>query len=188
VRPPGAWWRGLAPAALWGFAEATLFFIVPDVLLSALTLRCGFAVGIRSALVAAFGAAAGGAAMLLAARVGGWDLVSVLDRLPAISSQMIASTAAAMQEPGWAASLVGGSFSGVPYKLYAAGAGATAIPVWLFVAASVPARLLRFLLVVILVEAIGRPLERELGPARAALLLAGLWLAFYAAYWTLMPG
>ena len=44
---------GLSVAALlWGFAEATLFFIVPDVLLSAIAVRRGRGAALRAAGIA----------------------------------------------------------------------------------------------------------------------------------------
>ena len=53
----------IAIAALWGLAEATLFFVVPDVAISVFTLIRGIPAGLRAALAAAIAAAIGGLAM-----------------------------------------------------------------------------------------------------------------------------
>ncbi len=52
--------RGYALSAAWGFAEATLFFIVPDVIVTFLAFRYGFRRGWIAAAWAAFGAVIGG--------------------------------------------------------------------------------------------------------------------------------
>ena len=78
----------LTGAALWGFAEATLFFLVPDVLLSAIALRRGRLAGV-ACLVALLGALPGGALLY---RWGEREPVAArraLDRLPAISTTTI---------------------------------------------------------------------------------------------------
>jgi len=48
-------------AFLWGFAEATLFFIVPDVLLTLLAVRFGWRRAIMPLLFCLSGAVVGGA-------------------------------------------------------------------------------------------------------------------------------
>ena len=55
--------RANAIASLWGFAEATVFFIVPDVLLSWLALRSPKS-GLIACLFALLGALIGGSAGL----------------------------------------------------------------------------------------------------------------------------
>jgi membrane protein YqaA with SNARE-associated domain len=53
----------MAAAALWGFAEATLFFIVPDVLLSIIAVRRGRRPAWIAMAWTIAGAIAGGALM-----------------------------------------------------------------------------------------------------------------------------
>ena len=52
-------------AFLWGVAEATLFFFVPDVLLSYIGVKRGVRATVRASIIAAAGAAIGGAFMYL---------------------------------------------------------------------------------------------------------------------------
>lgn len=76
-------------AAIWGFAEATLFFIVPDVWLSFVALKKGFRGALWAVCFTVVGAIAGGA-LIYAASI--WNLgatISAIDAVPAISPGMI---------------------------------------------------------------------------------------------------
>ena len=171
-----------ALAALWGFAEATLFFIVPDVLLSWLGLRSQ-----RSALVAS-------AYALIGALLGGWLMYrwAVQDfagirawvlSLPGVSPQLLELARQQLHDIGVLALFKGG-FGGVPYKTYAIHAAAEGVELAWFLTASVAARWLRFVLVMVLT----RQLLLHLLPhhslsVQRCWLLAG-WLVFYAIYFT----
>ena len=52
-------------ALLWGVAEGLLFFVVPDVVISAVALAKGWRAGLVACLLAAAGASLGGGAMYL---------------------------------------------------------------------------------------------------------------------------
>lgn len=167
-------------AFLWGLAEATLFFIVPDVLLSAVALN-----RLRAALIACAWATAGaliGGALLFT--WGAHDPASawaVLDRIPAIDTDMQASVREALDEHGLAALFLG-PLTGTPYKLYAVAAGQTGLSLTAFLLVSIPARAVRFVLLCLLVHLIARQL-----PSNARLpVLAACWLAFYGAYFLYM--
>jgi membrane protein YqaA with SNARE-associated domain len=163
-------------AFLWGLAEATLFFIVPDVLLSAAALN-----RLRTALIACAWATAGaliGGTLLFAwgahDPAGAW---AVLDRIPAIHAAMPSSVRDALNEHGLAALFLG-PLTGTPYKLYAVAAGQTGFSLPDFLLVSIPARAVRFILLCLLVHLIARKL-----PTHARLpVLAACWLAFYSAY------
>ena len=77
-------------ATLWGFAEATVFFIVPDVFLSVLAMF-DMSKALVACLYALFGALVGGVVMY------NWGIVDlagalrVLDTLPSISVGMLVS-------------------------------------------------------------------------------------------------
>ncbi|MEZ5924513.1 MAG: hypothetical protein R3D57_09015 [Hyphomicrobiaceae bacterium] len=180
--------RWIAASALWSLAEATVFFVVPDVILSATTVRFGARAGVVAALAAAVAAAAGGLLVYLATADGLVDSFALLDRLPAISAAMIAGVRAELAGGSWPAAMLWGSFSGIPYKLYAASAAAAAKPLGLFLLWSVPIRLTRFVLIVG-AAALLRPLVLSwLGPRLALLPLALMWIAFYSVFWLRMPG
>lgn len=169
-------------AALWGFAEATLFIIVPDVLLSWLGLRER-----RSAFVASgyavIGALLGGVLMY---RWGMQDLAGVralLGMLPGIDVALLDSARRQLQEVG-ALALFQGGFGGVPYKTYAIHAAAEGVGLGLFLAVSVFARWLRFASVIFA----SRWLVRWLFPHQALQIqrgfLIGGWVVFYTVYFT----
>lgn len=171
-------------AFLWGFAEATLFFIVPDVLLSLIALTSR-----RRALLASgfavLGALLGGWLMYRWALLDAVHARDVLASVPAISSGLLDQVQQQLASSGLAA-MFAGAFSGVPYKLYAAEAGAAALPLAAFLALSLPARALRFLLVVVAVDWIARHGAQAMRPARRVALVLGFWVLFYAGYFSTM--
>ncbi len=178
-----AWFKSnvwQAVAFLWGVAEATLFFIVPDVLLSAVGLKRGARAGAVASACAALGAGAGGAVMFLWSAHDAAGARAVVLAVPAVSEAMAADAARAMAEHGWFAATLAGPLSFTPFKLYAilapeAGASAAG-----FALASVAARLPRFLLV-----SLGASLLRGRLGARPLLWLCGAWALFYAAFFAL---
>lgn len=177
-------WR--VAAVLWGFAEATLFFIVPDVLITALALR-ELRRGLEATAFVLAGALGGGAVMWW---WGASDLPSirtVLDHVPAISIGLMDRVAADLHSVGLA-SLFVGPFVGVPYKLYAAHAAAAGIGLPVFLAASLPARALRFVLLAV-VAAVGARWARSRGWTQQTLIAIWLaaWVVNYAIYWSAMP-
>jgi len=167
-------------AALWGLAEATLFFIVPDVLISILALR-----SLRRAIIAALAAA-------LAATMGGllvWTCASrfpdetlqVLLSVPGISSATL-ETAQGLLQKGLFQGLLVGAFSGVPYKVLASEAAfASATPGALFLASSA-ARLPRFVLVALIAWSLSRLVGNSLSDRSKLALCFAVWLVFYTAY------
>jgi membrane protein YqaA with SNARE-associated domain len=173
-------------AFAWGLAEATVFFIVPDVLLTRLALR-DFRRSFLAALWAVAGALVGGVLLWMAARHGAADAwLAFFDRLPGISPEMIRSTGDAIRERGLPA-LATGALAGQPYKLYAVHAGTLGIPLLPFLVASFAARLGRFLLTSAIVWAIGRALHRQSETLRLRLHLVA-WGAFYVFYFSVMRG
>lgn len=171
--------------ALWSCAEAMLLFVVVDVPLSVMTLRHGWRRATIAAAVAALAAVPGGLVMWLWASSDPDGAREALLALPAIDDALLNDTARHFMEGGFGAAL-SGSFSGVPYKLYAwAAGGAHAAPLP-FLLMTPLLRLPRFLLVIALVACIDRLLATR-WPARARLrLLAACWVLFYAVYFTVM--
>lgn len=173
-----------AAAFLWGLAEATFFFIVPDVLLTRVALRDW-----RSAAVACLwamaGALLGGLGLWMAGRYG-WlpFLPAGFDRIPGITPALIAESAATLESRGWLA-LGQGVLTGRPYKLYAYHAGLQGSHPLAFLAASAVARLGRFLATATLAWGIGRTLGGRSVRFRFGLHLA-VWTGFYAIYFAVM--
>lgn len=172
-------------AALWGLAEATLFFIVPDVWLTAAAISQP-----RRALIACLfataGALVGGAIMYTWGATSPVAAISIVERVPAIDASMVAAVDDAVGEHG-AAALFSGVINGRPYKLFAVIAGAQHTGPAAFLLVSVPARLLRFVVLtgatILAARATRRWLSRR---QQRAILLAG-WACFYIVYFMAMP-
>lgn len=174
-------------AFVWGFAEATLFFFVPDVLLSYIGLKRGVKPAAQASVIAALGAALGGAVMYawsaadpVAARAG------VL-AVPAISEAMVATAFEAMRGDWFMATMLG-PLSSTPFKVYAILAlHAGGAPLHAFALAGFAARLPRFLVVGCGTALIGKALGRWLSERQLLWVLIGAWVLFYAAFFALMP-
>ena len=117
-------------ALVWGFAEATLFFVVPDVLLSWIALHqprrawiaCGWAVA---------GALVGGTVMYAWGAVDVDSALAALEHVPAINRTMCDAVGEQFHQQGISAIFLG-PISGTPYKIYAVQAGAGRISLALF--------------------------------------------------------
>lgn len=170
-------------AALWGFAEATLFFIVPDVLTSAVALK-----DLRRALIICIwvlpGALLGGSLMYLWGAADHAAATAAVDRVPAISSTLLEEVGRSLSEQGLVAVLFGPLW-GIPYKTFAINASATGISLLAFMLVSIPARLIRFVLVTAIVHLISKFLGRYWQMSRIHMVFGAAWMTFYAAYLTL---
>ena len=175
-----------AVAGLWGAAEATLFFIVPDVFLSWLALSDR-----RQALVACLyavlGALVGGTIMWAWGRNDPEAARATLDLVPAIADSTIARVQRQLDETGITALFLG-PLSGIPYKIYAVEAAQAGIGLLVFLAVSVPARLMRFVAVAFVIGALGQVLQRRLSLRAVRIVLVACWVVFYAWFLAIMPG
>ena len=180
----------LAIVALWAFSEAIVFFIVADVPISYLAVKRGWRAASIAAIVAALAAVPGGAVLYLWTASDPGGVRDMLVALPAIDAAMIEATAAAYHAGGFEAMLEG-SFGGVPYKLFAAAAGAGSPPdasMLPFLLASFFARVPRFLIVGLGVALVSGVLGRWLSMRGRLVALSISWVLFYAWYFATMPG
>ena len=172
-----------AAAALWGLAEASVFFIVPDVLLSWYALS-----GIRRALTACLyalaGALAGGTLIWFWGRHDPEAFRALFLSLPGIDEAMIAGVRSQLESMGLTAVFLG-PLKGTPYKIYALEASILDYPYPLFLLISIPARLTRFVLVTLLVGGIRAALGSRLSLPGARLTHLVCWTLFYAWYFRL---
>ena len=166
--------RGAGIAGLvWGMAEASFFFIVPDVLISAVALRSG-----RSAFAAVLGSLVGaciaGAAMFHWSQADPASARAAVDTVPFIPARLfeIAQTLSADRR-GLANQF--GSIIGVPYKLFA-----------VFLGWTLPGRAARFVLTAVVASMLARTLGSRWQPRAIMGAWAVLWIAIYAGYWTQM--
>lgn len=183
VAPPWAnWltgWPGITLAFLWGFAEGTLFFILPDVHLSlAAMLRPRRALLHLAAIVA--GALLAGAVMFSWAAHGPTARHAVA-HVPLVTPAMFDRAESDYRELGiWAASM--GPIRGIPYKVYAVEAPQHST-LHSFLMVTIPARIWRPVVVWLCFAGTGL-LLRKLGRASLAPALhAPFWTVVYIIYW-----
>jgi membrane protein YqaA with SNARE-associated domain len=138
---------------LWGFAEGTAFFIVPDVYLGLVALF-NWKRGLWAMAAAILGAMVGGSVMYAFARNDLPALNLFLDRIPLINAEMVVDIANKMQADGLV-TMVNGPFRGVPYKIYAVQAGGQSLPYLGFLFMTILARLERLLPVTLLAGGLG---------------------------------
>ncbi|MFN3464471.1 MAG: hypothetical protein ACK4X1_10375 [Terricaulis sp.] len=174
-------------AFVWGVAEATLFFLVPDIILSYIGLKRGVKAPARASLVAAIGAAVGGLIMYFWSAADPNAARQAVLAVPAISEEMFARAEDAMGMHAWFGATILGPLSSTPFKVYAVLAPYAGASPIVFAFASILARLPRFVLVSVGVALLGRFLSRWLSERQRFWLLIGAWLLFYAVFFTLMP-
>lgn len=140
-------------AAAWGFAEATFFFVVPDVWTSWVGLRKPKR-ALATTVSALAGALIGGVATYTWGRqIPASSSRSALLKVPAVTAGMVSKVEQDVASSGHQ-SLMGGPTRGVPYKLYARASGSQHKSLVSFLAWSIPARILRFLAVTLLASGI----------------------------------
>jgi membrane protein YqaA with SNARE-associated domain len=173
-------------ALLWGLAEATVFFIVPDVWLSGVAVL-SLKRSLIACLYALVGALLGGVAIYSRGLADHDYAVSIVEAVPAIDQEMMRRVLDKMPLNGMVSVLLG-PLSGTPYKVFAVQAPAADIGLPAFMLISIPARMLRFLAVTLMAHGVARVLLP--GRSRRFQLgtLALAWVAFYATYFTRMPG
>lgn len=174
----------LVIAAAWGFAEATLFFLVPDVVLSAIAIA-DWKLALWSCVAATAGAMAGGILMHRAGRHDKGRLRAIFLRVPGIGPSMLDRVAQQVAARGFLAVLLGPLY-GTPYKLYAAEAGRRNMSLAGLMLMTVPARMLRFLAVTLLAAWLAHGVVPGLETATKYGAWAAAWTVFYAWYFRAM--
>lgn len=169
----------------WGFAEATFFFIVPDVWLSRLVIKDKKEAFINI-VFATLGAVLGG---LLIYSICFYYLETVLKfftYIPSISDEMIAATNIHIIKEGFSFALLVGMINGIPYKIFAAWAATAQISIVKFIGISLLYRSLRFFIITILsicIASVGRKWMTQ----KTLYMLHGIcWVVFYIYYFSVM--
>lgn len=184
----GAWQKQLAGgtgiifAFTWGLAEATFFFIIPDVFLSFVAVFA-WRRSWRHILAALAGALVGGALLFHWAGTDPMQAHRVVQHVPFIRESMLTRVDDGLRNQGLPAILYG-SLTGLPYKLYAVEAPKFR-RLGEFLAATPPARAIRFLLVWFGFGAGATWLRNQRGWQTGRLLQAhaAIWIVCYAIYW-----
>ena len=183
------WWQdslagrpGLLAAFLWGLAEATFFFVIPDVLLSFVAIL-DWPRTWKHVLAAIAGALLGGALLFHWASVDSAGARAAVTHVPFIRERMFRKVSSGFRRQGWLSMLLG-SVSGIPYKLYAVEAPKFTSP-FEFLLLTPPSRAVRFLLVWAGFGTAASWLRKRHGWPFSRLLKmhAAVWIASYAFYW-----
>jgi membrane protein YqaA with SNARE-associated domain len=172
----------LTLALAWGLAEATFFFIVPDVLLTLIACRT-LKPALKATVAVLIGALAGGTIMYTFGSHQSAGARAFLDHIPAISMALDTRVADQIAEKGLVAVLRGPS-QGIPYKIYAVEWGARGGSLLAFLLISIPARCFRFLLASLAARGIARladPLTHHSAAIEVS-ILSVVWVAFYSFY------
>jgi membrane protein YqaA with SNARE-associated domain len=179
-------WRTVATA--WGFAEATVFFIVPDVFTSRLALTHTPRQALIACLWSVLGALIGGHLLFVFAHIdpaSATRFLAQLDAIPGISHALIGFAGAEIREHG-ATAFFTSAASGVPYKLCALQASLHGISYPAFLLASATSRALRFLLVTTFALGCRRSPLRNCQPKTRTTIHLLCWALFYAWYFYAM--
>lgn len=171
-------------AAAWGFAEATFFFVVPDVWTSWVGLRRPKR-ALSTTVSALAGAMAGGVVTYRwAAERSPEESTAAMASIPGITPVMVARVDDEVAAKGNAALLRGPS-RGVPYKLYARAAGVQRQSLPNFLAWTVPGRMVRFVVVTAAASKIASATRRAFPdlPEKAITgIFVASWGGFYAVF------
>jgi hypothetical protein len=175
-------------ALAWGVAEATLFFVVPDLLIGYLALTRGFRAGAWASLLAATGAVIGGAAIFLWSTNQPITAHRAVEAVPAVSEAMIADARADIAANGWFLAAMKGPLTSTPYKVYALLAPGAGAPLYAFPPAALPVRLPRFLFVALCFSLIGHLFRERIDRRILLAAFTSGWLLFYGWFWLTHPG
>ena len=171
-------------AIAWGLMEASVFFIVPDILLTYLALKDPRR-ATKACLWALVGALVGGTAMFCWGNYNLKGAEGFLTEILAIDKQLLKKVEGQIENDGVKATFYG-PITGRPYKIYSVYAGAKGISFPSFLLVSIPARLLRFILLTWITWWVASKLLAKLQVRSRTLILSGIWIAFYGWYFSVM--
>lgn len=166
---------------VWGFAEATFFFLVPDIWLSRIVLEDKKEAYINIAFTT-LGSLLGGSLLYFLALSYFEGIENFLDIIPGISGAMVEQIGNQIQNLGVWDALLTGITSGIPYKIYASWSGYLELSFIVFFIASAFVRTLRFTAVVGLTHMISVVVSKKVDMRKMLLLHAACWLLFYIFY------
>jgi len=166
----------------WGFAEAVLFFVIPDVFLTLVAIQFGFRRSLRLALVATAGAVAGGLAMYGWASLHPASVYAAVEFLPGIDGAMVQAVQVDVAAHGNAA-LLAGPWQGTPYKLFAAASGDLGLSPISLALLTIPGRLARFAVSVAVASYLRWFFARWITEKAMIGLWAMFWVLVYVGYW-----
>lgn len=176
---------GMILAFLWGFAEATFFFIIPDVIITLLALH-GFQSGLNASLLALAGALLGGSGMYWWGRFRDEKAYRFVLGVPAIGEKMMQQVQIGLKTNGLFA-MVLGPLKGIPYKSYAVLAPRVGIGFISFLVASIPARFIRFILTALVAWVLAEKVFPNFPMSVKYIVWSIVWVIVYIIYFRLHP-
>jgi membrane protein YqaA with SNARE-associated domain len=167
----------------WGLAEATVFFLVPDIFIGFVAIF-NWRRGLLSTAYVIAGAMVGGAVMYILAANNAPAMVNLLTRIPLISMEMIENVSRQVEMNGLRA-LVIGPWQGIPYKIFAVQAGAQGLSFLQFMPITIIARLERMLPVALFGSVTGTWLRKSIQRHTwlTTSIYAVLWIGIYIGYY-----
>ena len=184
--PKGLKWLlgrpGLVTAFAWGVAEGSVFFLIPDIIITLTALFSLKRSLLQMGCVVA-GSLVAGIFLYQWSQVNYVAAKSMVLKVPFVRGSMFDETQREFQISGlWA--LYAGPTRGIPYKVYAVQAPAfCALPVFLL--ASIPARLERLAISWVVFACVGYVFRKRKARRWTAILFHGVyWIIVYVGYWT----
>jgi membrane protein YqaA with SNARE-associated domain len=172
----------IALAFIWGFCEATFFFIVPDAFFALTALFLPFS-GLLHGIASVAGTVAGGMVMYNFALLQPLGAVNFLLKVPGIKEKMFWEVFAGLRH-NWLGALFYAPLSGIPYKIYAVEAAILGINFAQFMLMTFPSRLVRALPVFLVSSAVGKIFRKGIKKHTRVWVWVYLafWLIFYLVY------
>jgi len=169
-------------AFLWGYCEATWFFVIPDVGLTFIALHLGLRRSLGPLVAALLGAALGAVTVYA---LSAWHWPALWSHFPGFLNGMLPVASQQLQAQG-AAALLEGPAAGIPYRVYVWLAAGQGLPLLAVLAWTPLARLPRMVVPMLFAAGFQRLTSLLLGPDCRRVnigLWVCLWTLIYAAYW-----
>lgn len=166
---------------IWGLAEATFFFLVPDIWLSRIAITNPREAYIN-VIIASAGAVLGGFIMYFVGLYAFEQVHQLLPLIPAIHSTMVENVGIQLQHENPLYAMQKGSVTGIPYKIYALWAGHLEMSIIMFISITTIVRSVRFTLVTILAHGTRLVLKNRINARSILRLHIFLWIVFYIFY------
>jgi hypothetical protein len=166
---------------LWGLAEATFFFIVPDVYLS-FVLMFNMRSGMLAVCVSIIGSLFG-AAVLYLLHTFSYDFARIFLITPGVTHKMIAFALPFFRDNLFL-NLTSVPFSGIPFKLYVYSAAHNSVPFLIIIIWAIAARIVRLSLPILFFIFIRKLIKKKIrsNPQFWIFLYIVAWSLFYVWY------
>jgi len=177
--------RLLVVMVVWGFAEATLLFIAPEVLVTVVAVRERMRTTLKAIAALMAGAVPGTAVMYQWAQHHADDALQAVSAQPGVTQQAILDVRASLISD-WPIALFEGALSGVPQKLFATEAGGLDISFASFLAVAAPARAITPIILALIAGGLAGLLANAASRNTLTIIVVCAWVVFYAIQFNLV--